>query len=342
MTPALPTEHFVSLIERNLHWLPGPQPIFVRYGITTLLVILCFLMMKALEQVSGTDGFFVLYVPVFLGAVLFDRGSGFLASGMATALVAYTLLPEGISLLPRRFWIPVLLFFLLGLGIAALSEALRKGWERAVKAEGSKDVLYRELRHRTKNDFAMASSVLALQARSQESPEIKEALLSAAGRLTALSKAHERLEAGEAGPNAQMHDYLEALCHALSESNKPGNAVSLELTCSEIELPLSRAIPVGLITNELVTNAFRHAFEQGSTGSVMVRFQRGDEFELIVADDGQGCPDRPVHGVGSRLIEALVTQLEGRLERSNTDPGCHVRVSFPKRTIDPEYSRSAD
>ena len=177
MTSALPTEHFVSLIERKLHWLPGPQPILIRYGITTLLVILCFLMMKALEQVSGTDGFFVLYVPVFLGAVLFDRGSGFLASGMATALVAYTLLPEGISLLPRRFWIPVLLFFLLGLGISALSEALRKGWERAVKAEGSKDVLYRELRHRTKNDFAMASSVLALQARSQANPEIKEAAL---------------------------------------------------------------------------------------------------------------------------------------------------------------------
>src|SRR5665811_2510636 len=104
----------------------------------------------------------------------------------------------------------------------------------------------------------------------KRTPEIKEALFSAAGRLTALSKAHEKLEIGEAGPNAQMREYLEALCQALSESNKPGNAVSLELSCSEIELPLSRAIPVGLIANELVTLSLIHISEQGSTGSVMV------------------------------------------------------------------------
>jgi two-component sensor histidine kinase len=150
-----------------------------------------------------------------------------------------------------------------------LSEALRKGWERAIEAERAKDLLYRELRHRTKNDFAMAVSVLNLQARTQIKPEIRQALADAASRLHVLSKAHEQLEPTDERSAVRMCDYLQALCRSLTESMGPEKAdVSVE--CDEAEFPVERAIPVGLIVNELVTNAFKHAFVPERKGAIAV------------------------------------------------------------------------
>jgi len=101
---------------------------------------------------------------------------------------------------------------LISLALVALSEALRKGWERAIEAERAKDLLYRELRHRTKNDFAMAVSVLNLQARTQTKPEISQALADAVSRLHVLSKAHEQLEPRGDRAAVQMSDYLQSPC----------------------------------------------------------------------------------------------------------------------------------
>ena len=167
-----------------------------------------------------------------------------------------------------------------------------------------KDVLYRELHHRTKNDFAMAASVLSLQARSQSNAEVKAALTTAVGRLVSLSKAHERLNPILQGAedNVRMHEYLDAVCHALKESLDHADAVSLRVDCDHIELSMRRAVPVGLIVNELVTNAYRHAFDGGRAGAISVSLSRGQELKdlmLVIEDDGmavrtalRAAPDR--------------------------------------------------
>jgi two-component sensor histidine kinase len=210
-----------------------------------------------------------MYPAVFLGALLFDRGSGFFAALLSTVLIVIFLPREGGVIIPPSYWSPVTLFLLIGLALAALSEALRKGWERAIEAERAKDLLYRELRHRTKNDFAMAVSVLNLQARTQIKPEIRQALADAASRLHVLSKAHEQLEPTDERSAVRMCDYLQALCRSLTESMGPEKAdVSVE--CDEAEFPVERAIPVGLIVNELVTNAFKHAFVPERKGAIAV------------------------------------------------------------------------
>jgi K+-sensing histidine kinase KdpD len=158
-----------------------------------------------------------MYPAVFLGALLFDRGSGFFAAILSTALIVIFLPREAGAVIPPSYWLPVILFLLIGLALAALSEALRKGWERAIEAEGAKDLLYRELRHRTKNDFAMVVSVLNLQARTQTKPEIRQALADAASRLHVLSKAHEQLEPRGDRAAVQMSDYLQSLCQSLTK-----------------------------------------------------------------------------------------------------------------------------
>jgi two-component sensor histidine kinase len=319
-------------MEKLFHWLPKkPQPIWIRYGSSALLVLVCFFMMKVVEAQSGISGFFLLYPAVFLSALIFDRGSGFVATGVSTLLLVIDIQQKGGPVaLFEPYWLPLSLFVLIGAGLATLTELMRKGWEKAIEAQHVKDLLYRELRHRTKNDFAMAASLLNLQARAQPSRDVRDALAAAVGRLLSLSKAHERLDPVEGPEGVHMGDYLEALCHSLKQSMDYGGGVSISVQGDDIALPLERAVPVGLIVNELVTNAYKHAFGAGQeAGAVTVSLRRLQDVTLVVQDDGCGCPEDAAGGVGSQLVGILVRQLNGRMQRSSAEPGCRVRISFP-------------
>src|SRR6188474_2960948 len=227
-------------MEKLLAWLPEkPQPLIVRYGITAITVAICFALLRFVQARSGVDSFFLMYPAVFVGALLFDRGSGFLATILSTALIVASLPREAGAIIPAPYWLPLTLFLLIGLALAALSETLRKGWERALEAEQAKDLLDRELRHRTKNDFAMAVSVLNLQARTQTKPEISQALADAASRLHVLSKAHEQLEPTDERSPVRMCDYLQALCRSLTESMGSDKA-DVSVDCDEAEFPVER------------------------------------------------------------------------------------------------------
>jgi len=317
-------------MEKLLAWLPKkPQPLIVRYGVTAITVAICFALLRLVQARSGVDSFFLMYPAVFLGALLFDRGSGFLATILSTALIVASLLREAGAIIPAPYWLPLTLFLLIGLALAALSETLHKGWERALEAEQAKDLLYRELRHRTKNDFAMAVSVLNLQARAQTKPDVHQALAEAARRLHVLSKAHERLEPRGDRARVKMSEYLQALCQSLTESMGPEKAV-ISVECDDTELPVERAIPVGLIVNELVTNAFKHAFVAEHKGEVFVALRHGKNYRLSVADNGKGCPKSTASGLGSQLIELLVRQLGEASSALGQRPGAVFKLSFRK------------
>lgn len=317
-------------MERLLQWLPERgQNRLVRYGSTTLIVAVCFLLLKIVEAQSGVSSFFIMYPAIFLAALLFDRGSGFVATGLSTALLVVSIQQRGGNHMLEQYWLPLSLFLLLGLGLATLTELLRKGWERAIEAERVKDVLYRELGHRTKNDLALAASVLNLQARSQSSREVEAALNTAVARLQVLGKAHERLDPTGKGDGVPMRDYIEAVCQSLKHSISDSLQVNVRVECDELELPVRRAIPVGLIVNELMTNAYKHAFASAGAGHLIVSLRRGPRCVLTVQDDGMGCPDAAVPRVGSQLVQLLVRQLDGKMERRAANPGCSVSIQFP-------------
>lgn len=318
-------------MERVLDWLPRrPQPIVIRYGAAIALTLLCSLLLYVVQEETGVSSFFLMYPAIFLSALLFDRGSGVLSTAVSTLVLILLLRKGDVLLPPNAYWLPLILFFVVGLGLAALSEILRKGWERAAEAERTKDLLYRELAHRTKNDFMLVSSLLGVQSRSQANPEVKEALNTAITRLNTLSKLHDQFQPVE-GQLVQMREYLEAVCRSLDESMKGGAVKSLSVTCDELVLPAARAMPVGLIVNELVTNAYKHAFSGDHEGAVTVTLRRAERCALIVEDDGAGCPEGGARGVGSRVVDLLVHQLDGAMNRTNTERGCRVHVEFPER-----------
>ncbi len=185
-----------------------------------------------------------------------------------------------------------------------------------------------ELQHRARNDFQLIMSLLMLQKRQQRDPEARRGLVHVMDRIAAIGMAHDQLADDGAHGSVELSDYLKALCGSLGQ-RREGIAVSAELTPAA--MPHERAVPLGLIVNELVTNALKHAFPDGRTGTVTVSFHADADGEgtLGVRDDGVGMgPPRP-GSLGTELVRRLVQQAGGRMHHEALHPGTAITVRFP-------------
>jgi two-component sensor histidine kinase len=317
------------MIETFLSALPKKQqPAVIRYGITTLIVIGLYILQQFVIARTEVFGFFLMYPAIFFAGVAFDRGSGFWATGLSAALLIWSIMEHESGHVPQSYFLPLLLFVIIGGLVAALSEALRHEWERAVAAEKTTALLMRELQHRTKNDLSTAAAVLSLQARTNPSEEVGAALADARDRLQVLSKAHEHFE-GKGGLNIHMKPFIEGICANLIETMQHTCTIKVDSTCDEITLPREQAVPIGLVVNELITNAVKHGFPPGDKGQVQVTLRDAGDLCLEVADNGKGCPKETREGVGSLLVGQLTKQLGGTLERIEAHPGCKVTLRVP-------------
>ncbi len=307
---------------------PRPQPLIVRYGFATLIVAVSGLLFIGLRGTTGFDGAFLFFPGIFLASILFDRGSGFYATGLSVLFIYYQLYRPGDDLLAPDRVLPVTLFAILAVALATVSEAMRKAWERAVAAEKAKDLLLQELGHRTKNNLALVTSVLSLQARSLSNPESKSALENAVARVHVIANAHEFLNPHQGHELIEMRGYLEELCKRLGEALRDVRPIAVRVEADPIELASERAVAIGLIVNELVTNAFKYAFPQDQSGAVTVALTRASPPTLRVEDNGIGCAEQMGEGTGTKLVRLLVQQLGGRIKWTPANPGCRVIVTI--------------
>jgi two-component sensor histidine kinase len=181
-----------------------------------------------------------------------------------------------------------------------------------------KETMIQEVNHRTKNTLHAAAGLLSLQARGS-TEEVRRALLDSRDRLQLLADVHATIFTGlDNGQTVLMPQLLQTLCNALRRSF--GNAyrgVSLELTSDPIALPVADAIAIALLSNETVTNAYKHAFASESAGRITVRLHRTPEQALVlrIADSGVGADLAHAQGgMGLKLIRSLAAQLHGTLE----------------------------
>jgi len=319
-------------MENLLLLLPArPQSLAIRYAVTTLIVLVCFLLQIGVEMQSGFFGFFLLLPGIFLASVLFDRGSGFYATLLCTILSIFVLSPPGTLVLPAQHLLPVLLFVLIGLAVATVSEALRKALEHAVAAERAKDLLMHELNHRIRNNLAMVASVLELQMRAQREPLAKQALATAVARIHVIANAHDHLMPRDGHSAIDMNEYLTKCCRHLGDALRDVRPIAINVSAAQIYLRSDKAVAIGLIVNELVTNAFKYAFPDDRAGTITVRFRNKSarELELIVEDDGKGCPQGAKEGLGSRIVRLLAQQLKGNVKTESAEPGCRMIIAFP-------------
>jgi len=307
-----------------------PQSILARYGVMTLIVLVCFALQLGVEFQSGMFMFFLLLPGIFLASVLFDRGSGFYATALSIVLAIVVLRPAESWFPPQQYLLPFVLFALVGLALATTSEALRKALEKAVAAEQAADVMLYELNHRIRNNLAMVASVLELQRRAQKDQGAKDAFASAAGRVHVIANAHNHLMPKDGQSLIDMREYLTVCCQNLGDALRDVRPIAVTVNAEQI---LLRDDSVGLIVNELVTNAFKYAFpeDRGGTVNVVLRHESDHMLKLLVEDDGKGCPEDAREGLGSRIVRLLAQQLGSTIRRERANPGCRVSLTIPER-----------
>jgi two-component system, sensor histidine kinase PdtaS len=214
--------------------------------------------------------------------------------------------------------------------IAVFCEALRSALERGLVAQQELQVLLQEQRHRTKNDLALLSSMMALQARSQSSPPVRTALESAVSRLHVIAEGQDHLQSATGDYVVNMQEYLEDVCWRLGEALRDVRPIALRVDSEEVMLDTQQAIRIGLIVNELATNALKHAFPGDRAGTIQVGLQRlPTRLVVIVEDDGIGCPEDEQDGLGSRVVSLLAQQSGGTIKRESANPGCRVVITMP-------------
>ncbi len=180
------------------------------------------------------------------------------------------------------------------------------------------DVLMREIDHRVKNSLAMIAGILRMQARKAVALEAKTRLTSAAARVNTVARVHESLQVGENIRTVDLSLYLPAIAADVSDAlTERGVSVTTEI--EPITVDSDRAVALGMIMSELLTNAVKHAFEENrADGSVAITAGLdGEDMVLRVADNGRGgCDLSGVSdgtGLGSRIVTLYVSQLGGTL-----------------------------
>jgi two-component system, chemotaxis family, sensor kinase Cph1 len=195
-----------------------------------------------------------------------------------------------------------------------------------------KQFLIGEVNHRVQNSLQVVSSFLGLQARaSSHQPELLAALEEARRRLSAVALVHRRLYRGDELGVVDAGRYLEELLSELLGSMDPAWSANLALDVAPVIVPADRAVPLGLVLTELVINANKYAYG-GNPGPLQVRLlEDRANFRLVVADSGKGKATAK-GGFGSRVIDAMVAQLQGEIAYEDNSPGLRVTVSAPVST----------
>jgi two-component system, sensor histidine kinase PdtaS len=320
-------------MERLLKILPAaPSPWPVRYALAALIMLVCCAAQYLIFRLSAFTGFFILLPGIFLTGFLFDRGSAFFATAIGCLFGAYILFP-GFQLPSQAAYVPLILFLVTGFFLAVAAEMLREAMERIATAERDKDLLLRELRHRTKNDIMNITSVLRIQARQATTPEIRDSLMGAAGRVEVMGEVHNFLE--HSPETVNLGAYLTDLCRRLSAAHRGVRPINIVVEADEAHVKPEHTLPVGIIVNELVSNSLKYAFPGGRPGRIGVSVRDGGGADLMmrVEDDGVGCVDDTPEGTGSVLMKLMIRQIGGSLVRENPAEGCAITVRIPKAPL---------
>jgi len=220
------------------------------------------------------------------------------------------------------------------LAIEDVTERVRLEREHAIAHEHI-GMLLQELTHRVKNSLQIIAAMVRIEARSHKSGEGKAALERVSHRIDALGQLYSQLSKADTVEAVDAATYLDELCRDLITSvhKRSGSSIVLKTDIESELLPTDRAIPIGLIVNELVTNAVKYAFPGETKGTVLVTLKRvPGALRLTVADDGQGADLRRADsGLGSRLVDGFAQQLGGQVERESGKKGTIVSLTLPSR-----------
>jgi two-component system, sensor histidine kinase PdtaS len=199
------------------------------------------------------------------------------------------------------------------------------------KQNREKEFLLKEVHHRVKNNLQTISSLLSLQAAHIADPDLQTIMTESQNRVQSIGMIHQNLYQGENLAAIEMRKYFLSLGSFIIDSFDAADKVSLECKMDQLELEIDRAIPIGLIVNELITNCLKYAFPDNRIGKISISLAELDShLHLTVADDGIGyCQKEHLEnrGFGIHLIKLLTQQLNGEMTLT-TQRGTEVSFEF--------------
>jgi two-component sensor histidine kinase len=271
-------------------------PFFTRHGIVSSLCV----------PIQGSTGTFGTLGVDYTGSWVFEDDDVEFLFGFARVVA------EATSRIRRR---------------RALDRALQN--KEALADE--RGVLLREMQHRVRNHLQLIQSSLSIQARRTKDTAAQQGFQEVAGQVLALSTLYDHLLGVGMGRTIELGAYLSSLCDSMGQvTGLNGGKIDLVFTANQhVTLGLDRCTALGIVVNELVSNALEHAFA-GVSGKVEVSLAAAGPSEalLIVADNGKGIDRQLRRSVGMTLVERLVKQVEGSIE-VDASSGTVWKITFP-------------
>lgn len=195
------------------------------------------------------------------------------------------------------------------------------------------ETLLKEVNHRVANSLQLVSTFVHMQSRGLENVEAREALEDTQRRIQAIAQVHRKLYSSGDVEAVAMDEYLAAIVEELEETwSTPTAPRAIRLTAEPLHLHPDKAVSLGVIVNELVSNACKYAYESGAAGEVRIQFGKADSegrFHLLVEDDGVGMSegDKPKgSGLGSRLVLAMARSLAAEFDYDRGHAGVRARL----------------
>lgn len=211
-----------------------------------------------------------------------------------------------------------------------------------------KEVLLKEVYHRVKNNMQVIASLLKMQARSAEHHQTQNSLYEASLRISALALVHEKLYQSANLSRASMRSYIESLTDTLRQSYLGSDPLKIEIEACDGEFEPEVIVPLGLILNELISNALKHAFNgTASREYALIRIgflseQETGSYRLTVSDNGCGIADIPSleksKSLGLKLIRSLTAQLKSKLMIESDENGSRFCILIPSSSLEPAAS----
>ncbi|PSB20931.1 PAS domain S-box protein [Phormidesmis priestleyi ULC007] len=207
----------------------------------------------------------------------------------------------------------------------------QKQAEAQIKASlREKEALLKEIHHRVKNNLQIISSLLYLQAQRIEDPKVRQIFEDSQSRISAMALVHDNLYRSQSLARINFSEYIQTLTTSLFYTYRiQPDLVQLKMDVDDnVLVSLDKAIPCGLVLNELMTNALKHGFSDGTTGEIAVTLKKvsSGQIYLTVENDGNNLPEtfelKTIQSMGLRLVHGLVNQLQGHFELDKTDKTC--------------------
>jgi PAS domain S-box-containing protein len=202
-----------------------------------------------------------------------------------------------------------------------------------------KETLLMEIHHRVKNNLAVVSGMMQLQALKETNEEVQEKLFESTGRIKTMATIHELLYKSSSFTDLRFDENIEKLITGITDTFHVSIDLEMSYNMDEVELNINQAIPCSLIVNEVVTNVLKHAYDDGDSGVLDVTLKEYDHtIELRIKDDGKGLPDdfedsKHDGSLGLELIATLTEQLKGEYDYRSLDRGAEFILTFKKASV---------